>query len=258
MKPMGAGADEPAGAAREARLALERHLAADDRLATLVPADALDLLESYVWLLLSANRRLNLTRIVDPEAVATLHLLDALVALRIVDELTPARAVDIGSGGGLPAIPLAITRSAVSWTLIESSQRKAAALRDFVAELRLANVTVLAERSEAIGRDALYRETFDLATARAVAPLSVLAELALPLLTRGGSLLAWKGPLRPDDAEIVSGQAAAAQLGGGSVTVSPVGVPVLGGRTLVLVPKAGTTPERFPRRPGAAARRPLG
>lgn len=246
-----------AHAGRVARAALLRELATDPRLAAALPTSAPSLLEHYVRLLLAANQRLNLTRIVEGQAVGILHLLDALVALPLLDELAPARAVDLGSGGGIPALPLAIARPAMHWTLVESVRRKASALEAFVEDLGLANVTVLPERAETVGRDPRHREQFALATARACAPLPVLAELAMPLLAVGGTLLAWKGPLRSGDPEVMAGQGAAGLLGGGALTVLPAGAEALGGHTLVRIPKDKPTPARYPRRPGEPARRPL-
>jgi 16S rRNA (guanine527-N7)-methyltransferase len=252
------GTDGAASAARVARAALEADLASLPGLASLVPASTLDRLERYVALLLAANARVNLTRIVEPAEVARQHLLDALAALPRLDALAPRRAVDLGSGGGVPAIPLAIARPDVEWLLVDSVAKKAAVLAELVRELGLDGVRVAAERAETIGRDPAWREAADLVTARACAALPVLAELALPLLRRGGSLLAWKGPLTGDAPEVRAGARAAAQLGGGGISIRPAGPPQLGGHTFVEVGKRAPTPSRFPRRPGEPGRRPLG
>jgi len=248
--------DEAAGA--EARRALEELL---DDLPTLersLPAGFLDAAERFVALLLAANRRTNLTRVTSPGDVARLHLLDSLAALPQVDEIAPKSAIDLGSGGGLPAIPLAMARPGVRWTLVDSVGKKAAALVEFATALRLPNVTVIAERAETLGRDPAHRERYGMVTARACAPLPVLAELALPLLAVGGSLVAWKGPLREDDDEVRRGGAAIGQLGGGDLRIVDPGVPALGGHRFLMVRKERAGDPRFPRRPGEPARRPLG
>ena len=154
-----------------------------------LPATFDDAAERYVRLLLDANNRLNLTRIVEPDAVARLHLLDTLSALPLIDALAPRRALDLGSGGGVPGIILALARPEMSWTLVDSVRKKADAMRGFAAELGLANVTVVAERAEVLGRDPAHRERYDLVAARACAALPVLVEYGLPLLRDGGSLL---------------------------------------------------------------------
>jgi 16S rRNA (guanine527-N7)-methyltransferase len=217
-----------------------------------------DALEHYVALLLEANQRVNLTRVVEPKEVARLHLLDALAALPLVDALAPTRAIDLGSGGGVPALPLALARPGIAWTLVDSVGKKAALLQVFADRLGLRNVSVLAERAEALGRDKGHRERYDLVTARACAALPVLAELALPLLRRGGQLVAWKGPLNAEDPEVRAGNAASALLGGGPLRLVDAGHAALGAHRFVIAKKLTPTPARFPRRPGEPARRPLG
>jgi len=251
---------EPSSVAAAARAVLEQDLAALPGLAIRLPAGALDRLEQYVALLLTANERVNLTRVVSPEAVARLHLLDALAALPILDRIDPRRAVDLGSGGGLPGIPLAVARPDVAWILVDSVGKKAAFLREAAAALELVNVTVAAERAESMGRDPHHRERAQLVTARACAPLPVLAELALPLLAIGGALVAWKGPLTDDDPELRAGARALAILGGGPPDVAPAlpdGAGLLGSHTFVEVAKERPAPARYPRRPGEPGRRPL-
>jgi 16S rRNA (guanine527-N7)-methyltransferase len=239
--------------ARAARLELERLLPPN---AWDLPTGFADAAERYVALLLDANRRLNLTRVVEPAAVARLHLLDALAALPLVDVIAPRRALDLGSGGGVPGLVLALARPTISWTLVDSVGKKADALRGFAHALGLRNVAVLAERAETLGRDAEHRERHDLVTARACAALPVLVEYGLPLLRVNGSLLAWKGRLTAQ--ELAGGSAAAAELGGSPPDVRPAGLEALGDHRFVLVRKQHPTPSRYPRRPGEPARRPLG
>jgi 16S rRNA (guanine527-N7)-methyltransferase len=250
--------DGAAAAARQARAWLEELLEAPPVLADLLPPGFADAVEAYVELLLRANRRLNLTRVTEPREVARLHLIDSIAALPWIDASGASSAVDLGSGGGLPGIPLAIARPAVAWRLIDAVGKKAAVLEEFVTELRLSNVTVIAERAETLGQSSGHRERHGLVAARACATLPVLAELALPLLSLGGTLLAWKGPLNEADEELRRGQAAAASLGGGPLRVEPAGAPALGGHTFVIGRKERPTPPRYPRRPGEPGRRPLG
>ncbi len=251
---------EPTTAAARARAALERDLAAVPGPTLALPPGALDRLERYVALLLAGNERMNLTRVVEPESVARLHLLDALAALPLLDRLAPRQAVDLGSGGGVPGIPLAIARPDVAWVLVDSVGRKAAFLRETAAALELARVTVAGERAESLGRDPRYRERAQLVTARACAPLPVLVELAMPLLAIGGALIAWKGPLAADDGEVRAGARALAILGGGPPTVAAAlggGDGPLGNHTFVEAAKERPTPAQYPRRPGQPGRHPL-
>jgi 16S rRNA (guanine527-N7)-methyltransferase len=241
--------------ARAARVALERLLETDaPALRAELPPGFADAAEAYVRLLLEANARLNLTRVVTPDAVARLHLLDALAALPLLPA-SAAHALDLGSGGGVPGIILAMARPSVHWTLVDSVRKKTDALGSFADGLRLTNVAVIAERAEILGRDPAHRAAYDVVTARACAALPVLAEYALPLLKVGGSLVAWKGPI--SHGEMAAGAAASALLGGGPHELRPSGVPSLGDHSFVLMSKLEATPERFPRRPGQPGRRPL-
>src|SRR5688500_5048733 len=172
-----AGAD-----ARAARAALERLL---DGSALELPVGFLHRAEALVALLLEANRRMNLTRVVEPAAVARLHLLDSVAALPIIDAMAPHRACDLGSGGGVPGMVLAMARPDIEWSLVDSVRKKADAMRSFADALELPNVSIVADRAEVMGGDPRYRESFDLITARACAALPVLVEYALPLVRLG-------------------------------------------------------------------------
>ena len=246
--------DAPEADARAARLELERLLVDRDMA---LPTSFADAVERYVALLLDANRRLNLTRVVEPKPVAHLHLLDAISALPLLDALPRSdRCLDLGSGGGVPGLVLALARPDQRWVLVDSVRKKAEVLRGFVASLGIGNVEVVAERAEILGRDPVHRESYDVVTARACAALPVLAEYALPLLALGGSLVAWKGPIA--DGELDAGRAGAAACGGGVPSVHPSGFAVLGDHRFVMIEKDRPTPERYPRRPGEPGRRPLG
>ena len=242
--------------ARAARLELELLLEAEaPDLRDVVGPEAADRLERYVALLLRANERLNLTRVTEPAAVARLHLLDALSAIPHLTAVAPARAVDLGSGGGVPGMVLAVVTPETRWTLVDSVGKKVAALQEFVDALGLVNVEVRAARAEELGRG-VARGRFDVATARACAALPVLLEYALPLLRVGGRAIAWKGCM--PESELQAGRIAAAELGGGPTRILATGRPALGDHVFVLVEKHSATPDRYPRRAGDPARRPLG
>lgn len=175
----------------------------------------------------------------------------------MLDEIAPGRAIDIGSGGGVPGLVLAMARPDVEWVLVDSVHKKCDAVRGFAEALGLRSVAVIADRAEVLGRDGVHRERYELATARACATLPVLAEYALPLVAHGGALVAWKGPLTEADPEVVRGTAAAALLGGGAPEIRGTGMPALGNHRLVVIAKERSTPSRYPRRPGEPARAPL-
>jgi len=217
-------------------------------------------LARYVALLLDANRRLNLTRIVDPDEVERRHLLDGLTcALPCLDGLrsgAPWRCLDVGSGGGVPGILLAIAFPHLRMTLLEVVGKKAAFLKETAAELGLSQVTVRAERAEVAARDPAERDSYDLVVARALAPLPVALEWCLPFAREGGSVVLPRGS--DLDVQLADGEAAASQLSARLRPPIPLDVPSLPpGRSLAIADKLGPAPERFPRRPGIAAKRPL-
>ena len=175
-------------------------------------------------------------------------------SLVLLDHLGEAHSlVDVGSGGGLPGLPLKIARPNLSVTLVEADQDKAAFLVRACATLGLHDVEVVARRAEEVGRDPLYREAFDVAVARALAPMPVLAELCLPLVRVGGRLLAQK-----TDSEDVNGAGRAIEAMGGALkTVVAAPSAARGAGTVVIVDKVRSTPPAYPRRPGVPGRKPL-
>jgi 16S rRNA (guanine527-N7)-methyltransferase len=175
-------------------------------------------------------------------------------SLVLVEHLGDAHSlVDVGSGGGLPGLPLKIARPDLAVTLVEADQAKAAFLVRACAELGLSDVDVVARRAEQVGHDARYREKFDVAVARALAPMPVLAELCLPLVRVGGRLLAQK----TGSEDVAGARNALAILGGSLVSVVPAPSAARDSGTVVVVHKTMATPAAYPRRPGVPARKPL-
>lgn len=158
-----------------------------------LPEGALEMLERYVSRLLAVNRQMNLTAVRDAEGVWIRHVFDSLALLPHLHGDLNQRALDLGSGGGLPGIPLAVMRPDMGWTLVDSVAKKARFLEETAAELGLKNVRVDTRRAEALGRDTDFREGFNVVTARAVARLPTLLELTVPLLRVKGRLYAMKG-----------------------------------------------------------------
>ena len=184
-----------------------------------IGAPEMDLLGDYLGLLLAMNDLLNLTAIVLPDAAWERHILDALSLLPELASIPPgARVADLGSGGGVPALPLALTRRDLDFTLIESTQKKCAFLEDAASMLGLTNVRVVALRAETAARGEL-RASFAAVTARAVAPLERLVPLAAPLCAPGGRMLLIKGQ-RADD-ELHAAKAALVQTGARHIATRP-------------------------------------
>ena len=174
--------------------------------------------------------------------------------LVLVEHLGDARSVvDVGSGGGLPGLPLKIARPELALTLIEADQTKAAFLVNACARLGLDQVEVVAWRAEEAGHDPRLREAFDVAVARALALMPVLAELCLGLVRLGGRLLAQKTESENFDAAIHAIEV----MGGALVAVHASRSAARRAGTVVVIEKIRPTPAAYPRRPGVPSRRPL-
>ncbi|MDQ6919720.1 MAG: 16S rRNA (guanine(527)-N(7))-methyltransferase RsmG [Candidatus Dormibacteraeota bacterium] len=178
---------------------------------------------------------------------------DSLVLLEF---LPPGlqRVIDVGSGGGLPGLPLRLARSDLRLTLLEANERKAAFLVQAAAKLGLADVEVVARRAEDAGHDPDHRESYDFALARALAAMPVLVELCLPFVAVGGRLLAMKTDAA---AEAESAKPAIARLGGELVEVGAAASAARSMGQVVVVEKVRPTPPEFPRRAGLPVRKPL-
>jgi 16S rRNA (guanine527-N7)-methyltransferase len=211
-------------------------------------------LHGYLDLLLDANQRMNLTRIADRAAAEVQHVGDALTVLPFLPK-DAHRLVDVGSGGGVPGIPLAIARPDARVTLLESTRKKANFLQDVVTKLNLSNVTVLGDRAESAARGSL-REACDVAVARAVGAMDFLVEWCLPLLKKGGKMLAMKGARIAE--ELPAAQKAIRLLGGGEAIVHPVELPGTEHHVIVEILKVGKTDIRYPRDPTVAKGKALG
>ncbi len=214
--------------------------------------------ELYYRELVAWNERINLTAITGYEEVQVKHFLDSLSCSQALTGLPAGwTCIDIGAGAGFPGLPLKIAFPRMRLTVMESTGKKAAFLEHIVAELGLSGVDVFRGRAEEAGREPGLRESFDAALARAVATLPVLVEYALPLVRVGGLFVAQKGSELQEEVEAARG--AMKLLGGELAEVRSVDVPGLdAARHLVVVAKVAPTPDRYPRRPGIPAKRPLG
>ncbi len=215
----------------------------------------ISLLKRYTGLIQQWNSRVRLVSDPSTETLVERHILDSLTCAGVPCVRKAKSLVDVGSGAGLPGIPIAIALG-LRVTLLEAVTKKAAFLSFTTETLGLSNLSVVVGRAEDQGHGTL-REAFDASVSRGVAPLAVLLEYCLPLTKKGGCAVAQKG--RPSEEELSRGAAASKILGGGTpevVTLEPRAGAT--NRALVVVAKEAPTDNRFPRRAGMPAKRPLG
>ena len=206
----------------------------------------------FLDVLFEANTRMNLTRIVDRKQAWTRHVLDSLSVLPFLEACQAQNMLDLGAGGGFPGMPVAIVRPDFPVTLLEATGKKARFLVDAVTDLSLENVTVLSERAGTLGSpEGGGRCAWDVVTARAVGPMRVLLELALPLVVEGGYLIAIKGERAGEEIE-----AAEKALRTLNATVEKTHRTPSG--TIVVVRRDGPISKMYPRRPGEPSHSPIG
>lgn len=219
-----------------------------------VSAAQADQFQTYMELLLEWNEKMNLTAITQPEEVVEKHFLDSMTLLSWPKLKQGAKVIDVGTGAGFPGIPLKIMRPDIDLTLLDGTMKRLNFLGEVCAALKVSARRVH-RRAEEAGLDKTMRERYDLATARAVASLPVLAEYCMPLIKMKGHFIAMKGPGAEQELEEAAN--ALETLGAGEPEVLSLSLPGGEERKLILCQKLRFTPKGYPRHGGTILKHPL-
>ncbi len=216
--------------------------------------DAAEKLCIYAEYLVEENQKINLTAITEENEIAEKHFLDCALLLSQIDLKPGASVADVGSGAGFPGMVLKIIRPDLSVTLLDSLGKRVAFLERLSQKLGI-SVSAVHIRAEEAGQNPLYREQFDMVTARAVARLSLLSEYCLPLVRQGGVFAAMKGPAAEEEA--YEAESAIKLLGGKLKSFVNYSLPSGDTRATVLIEKSSQTPPKYPRPSGKITKKPL-
>lgn len=207
----------------------------------------------YMQLLLEWNEKINLTTIVEPEQIIVKHFLDSLTIKKYIED--EKNIIDVGTGAGFPGVPLAIEKNN-NVTLLDSLNKRINFLNDVKEKIGLENVVTVHSRAEDAAKDKKYRECFDYAVSRAVAPMNVLLEYLLPFVKVGGKVICMKGPNVKE--EMDNSEKVAKILGGKIEKVEELEIPEIDmKRTAVIVKKIEKTSSKYPRKAGTPSKEPL-
>ena len=215
----------------------------------------LDQIEIFYEMLIEKNKVMNLTRITDKEDFYVKHILDSLLISQIID-INDQNIIDIGTGAGFPGIPLKIFFTDIKITLLDSLNKRLIFLNEVIDRMGLNNISLIHGRAEEYGKNKKYREGYDISVSRAVADLSVLSELCIPFVKKGGVFVAYKSV--DSDEEIIKAENAIKVLSGTEATINNIDLPCSNiSRKLVIVNKKKNTPNSYPRNSGIPSKKPL-
>jgi 16S rRNA (guanine527-N7)-methyltransferase len=216
----------------------------------------LDQFETYYQTLVEWNEKMNLTAITDKADVYLKHFYDSISAAFYFDFSKPFHLCDVGAGAGFPSIPLKIAFPHIQVSIVDSLNKRISFLNHLAKELKLENVHFIHDRAETFGVNPKYRESFDVVTARAVARMSVLSELCLPLVKISGYFIAMKAAHANEELEI--GQKAITTLGGRLENMFTFTLPIEESeRNILIIKKEKHSPKKYPRKPGTPGKMPI-
>lgn len=220
-----------------------------------ITQDMSNKLEEYSKMMLSYNEFMNLTAITDPEEIKEKHFLDS-ITLCLSGKLSEnCTLIDIGAGAGFPSIPVKIVRNDINLTMLDALNKRINFLNDVLTSLFIKDARAIHMRAEDAAKKQELRESFDVATARAVADLAVLAEYALPFVKVGGYFVAMKGTAPRE--EIENAKKAIREMGGEIEETMSVELPSGINHSLVIIRKVVNTPAKYPRKAGKPEKAPI-
>ncbi len=212
----------------------------------------------YYEMLIEKNKVMNLTSITDPEDFVTKHLIDSLSLISVVDDIAVKdyRIIDVGTGAGFPGIPLKIAFPNLKITLFDSLNKRIIFLQEVIDSLGLEDISAIHGRAEEFGKNADYREKYDICVSRAVANLSTLSEYCLPFVSVGGRFISYKTD--SIDEELADAKKAISLLGGGKCNVNKYELYSTDAiRSLLIVNKEKPSPNKYPRKAPLPSKSPL-
>ncbi len=218
-------------------------------------ADIKNQLNTYGNLLIEWNGKMNLTAIKEPEEILFKHFYDCILFFKNVDVPQNATIIDVGTGAGFPGMVLKIIRPDLKVTLLDSLNKRLVFLNEVINALDLKGIETVHSRAEDAGKIGLYREKFQIATARAVASMPVLLEYCLPLVKKGGMFVAMKGPSAEE--ELKQSEKCLKLLGGNSPQLFTETLTGEEKRVFVVTRKISQTPPKYPRKPSDISKQPL-
>ncbi|WP_077215225.1 16S rRNA (guanine(527)-N(7))-methyltransferase RsmG [Bacillus dakarensis] len=212
--------------------------------------------EIYYSTLVEWNEKMNLTAITDKEEVYLKHFYDSISAAFYFDFNRPLTVCDVGAGAGFPSIPIKIAFPEIHVTIVDSLNKRIGFLEHLAKELQLENVRFIHDRAETFGQNSEHRESYDVVTGRAVARMSVLSELCLPLVKMDGNFIAMKAAHAED--EMNAGKKAIAAFGGKIEETFSFTLPIEESeRNIIVIKKVKATPKKYPRKPGTPNKSPI-
>lgn len=209
---------------------------------------------TYKELLIEWNKKMNLTAIEQEEDIITKHFIDSLSIASYIPDT--AKVIDIGTGAGFPGIPLKILKKDLSITLLDSLNKRITFLEEVIQNLSLENIQAVHARAEELAHKEEYREQYDIAVSRAVAPMHTLLEYMLPYVKIGGKCICMKGPNLQEESKDL--QNCLETLGGKIEKIEELVLPETEiKRNIMLIKKENKTPKKYPRNPGMPSKKPL-